>query len=199
MKNISGDLDVCSITGRQCDSDSWLDCANCGAKKLRDENALLQHRLTTAEGIITGLERSLEAVVRERDEAREQFTDLLKLMLPHPSGEPILTADTLNVPLTGSPLVMRVVECMVQMLREGPGNFRAISFRSTKDGQEYSLTIQREGGKTPAARIVELESEVLELRRKIGEWADRSENVVSILQVVAMVAEMRREAGKCER
>lgn len=178
MKNISGDLDACSITGRSCDSDSWVDCANCGAKKLRDENALLQHRLTTAEGIITGLERSLEAVVRERDEAREQFTDILKLMLPRPAGEPVIVADTLNVPLTGSPLVMRVVEAMVQMLREGPGNFRAVSFRSVKDGQEYSLTIQREGGKTPAARITELEceakdarQELMGLRRKIGEWA----------------------------
>ena len=160
MKNISGDLDARSITGRPCDSDSWTDCAKCGAKKLRDENALLRQRLTTAEGVVTGLERSLEAVARERDEAREQLTDMLKLMLPRPAGEPALVADTLNVPLTGSPLVLRVVEAMVSMLREGPGNFRSISFKSTKDGQEYSLTIQREGGKTPAQRITELECDI---------------------------------------
>ena len=135
------------------------------------------------------LKARLEEVARERDEAREQLTDFLMLMLPRPAGEPSLVADTINVPLTGSPLVLRVIEAMVSVLKEGPGNFRAISFRSAKDGQEYSLTIQREGGKTPAQRITELEETAKIL------LYDLAESNEEMKRLRGVIADLRRKIG----
>lgn len=112
---------------------------------------------------IDELRRDVERMTAERDHARNEFVELAKLILPAP-GEPTIDGDKIVTPLSDSPLLRRMTELMITALKSGPGNFHTVTFQTTKDGQEYSLTIQREGGKTPAQKIAELAAENTEYK-----------------------------------
>lgn len=60
------------------------------------------------------------------------------------------------------PIVASLASEMARMLSDGPGNHVTMSAHAP-DGNTYSVTVQKEGGKTPAERIEELEAEISRL------------------------------------
>lgn len=165
------------------------------------------------------LNQSICATVHERDEAHRQFAELARLCLPEAAGEPREDGDGMSLLLTDSPLVRAFAMAAVRALKSGPGNYQTVGFTTAADGERYSLTIQREGGITPAQRITELETRLKtaegtligaeksiaaltterdELRRKIGEWATTLEDFDDRAEKVCekVARQMREEAGK---